>query len=1728
MSEKKLKKEQAKKDLLAIIREIARDKDDDLIFDLEKLLKRWEAAHPGKFKDFGLGHAKLTGFLRDECNVEHIDGTEYKIVQNKSKSENEALCPRPVQESQILFDSTAALEEDDVTVCEARPEDDQTTSPKPAIALNDLKHEVLTVLQNFILHGKKKRRRSFFTIEELSLAWQEKNPGPFKKYGYGHFKSFLECHCNFRRPSDCKQRDKFQISLQDVETELKNIQIFRGNVVSNASKSNKKQKKLEVNEISPVGWTGIQHGVDGSSQSPQPQAVIFQTDKVSSFTETIALPCNASNASVSAPPQEVDNACHSTKESGQNEVVDQDTQQSTVSLESTISQSEKYFFQVVTVLYKSGLEGLRRLFMKIHPTWKNSMQDIQSFNKGQLRLDSHETRKFKSGDIGSWDITLMAKVLLYSDLAVSALQNDQIDAVKKIREIKNTILSHHDSNELTKSEFEKIMKELKPAIVQVGIIEEEFETTLRNADLNKDNLYYKMFLEELRQNKKITEEISEGIHEIIRNLEKINQGVIKQSEIPEFLKKHNPNSWTQWLEIKKHLKNFDTDNNQYILVTDRIPSLDEEQAKILANVPWKLVLDLDPDSDIRGFLTQFTPGETKGGMIETYTPSNLKEVNNESLLDNKRMHWLFVNGRNLESNPASQRDLRLSNQDMPMQSIKDWKKNYKTPIEDFIKSCCKSLDSMKPTFCVVLDIQRGVSTQIAQIIVEKLDERFIYGGFAMSYLSFAPEIDIDDLPNAEFSSLPLNLFVTGVSSLLGCFDDKYQLPSSQQYNFLTEYLEIMYRGCEDIPDELSDDDKEKFKNKHLKSFLAGNVITFPSLYFRHDATRNITTEIINYIRSLQSKVSKSQIVQITHAPGSGGTTVARRVLWDLHTTVPCAVVKMEYAPESFGPDSDGEKYLISLCDRISFLEDRCRIPPVILVDGSSRVARILSDCVVRKMEGRAIILRCSNYQSGSESEDSYFQSHSQFKINPELKNDDADYSEFKQKYDDYSKRFPNNLPGAAKVSRVFHFPMMVMLGEFIKLDEIVQQSLDIVKKKSPVEYEVAILVAFLQGHSTFSTPASLLAKYFEKKSQTYEEIAGNFSANLINLMVPEKAPTKEKFIGYRDSLWDSSDDDRSVISIDDASEIDDRKQSKRIIKSYSFQHLKIANLVMKHSGRSLAEITEDFIHTKVLESYKGNKDYKYLIDNLFLYNKENSEEHFSNLVLKLDKIPNGGRILEDAAKQTKDVTFYSHVARFFAYKGKFQKARELIKEGFSAEKNAPVEKKRGVHNTEGYIVLKCMKKKKEAKIENIENLKSYAKEALDLFRKARDNPPRVYPNPLLGEVNVWQFCLEWIIKVNDSNVEQALKFILQDDFFSPSISECISLLDEVDQIVLTVPSLIDPARTRHLANDARMALTQSIGRSFNSKRKTYRAVNVQLLCKEITEKYFRSASEREIIRLRVLWLFEQTERKLYCLERLERQNLYDWLWKLVKDYNMWVHTRDLMDAAAIQPKPPFLIDDALSLVNDWQRNIPNDPLSYFFKYIFCFLLVCNGEVFDYRAIYEDAKETCSKKTHSNPRKIWQQYYLGKEGEKGSICTVLSRSVLESKYVEKDKPKNSRNDDANEHRRHEDLLDTTFWETHCRKYLLECKGRIYLSPSTPRGRRHPYIMMEPGNLKIGVPRNETGIPDLDYRPDSRVSFVVCFTLAGPKARGILFLDDSQQRGTNARYKRQGSRNEKSKN
>ena len=1258
--------------------------------------------------------------------------------------------------------------------------------------------------------------------------------------------------------------------------------------------------------------------------------------------------------------------------------------------------------------------------------------------------------------------------------------------------------------------------------------------------------------------------MKEGIsgikHDVSKVLEKVESHTFNQREVKQSLR--SKPGWEEWVKVKKKLKNLDVENNQYILIADRFKEVNSEYVKALANVPWKLVIDLDPNSDIDGFLSKFSPSYTKGGVVVTFPPSKLKDPNVVNMIDTKRMQWLFANGRNRKT--QGDNDSQEDNEEKPKDDIRSWKRTFKRPVEKLIDACCQKLDNMKPILCIVFSIKSNINIHIAKEILEVIDCNFSSLNFSIDYLNFAPILNLDDFPNVTFTSLPQNLFLEGLASLLGISEDKYTLPSNQkdlqitltqmQYNFLSEYLEILYNKCEEIPSELTDEKKRALQLAHLKKFLCGKAISFPSLFYRHDAERNITKKVSDRMSELLNTISKPRIVQITHAPGSGGTTIARRVLWDLHHMHPCAIVKLDKAPQNLAPDSEGEKYMNNLCERIVELEERCEKTPAILIDGDSRQVRILSDCIVRKIEGKVLILRCANYEktgnedkdelrshqidkgyyhdehkcTPSDRNDTYFSKEDEFSVNPRLKDDDNDHFAFEMKYDVYCKIFPrDDKDGATRNNqreRVFHFPMMAMLEKFEKLEPIVNESLEILKNiPQSAEYEIAIIVAFLQLYSNFPTPGSLVARLFKKNLKTYSEVAKHCSETLINLMVPAKAPSKEKFIASNDD--DDSDDDGDYNNGYNSENIaigTSSSTSGPVLQSYSFQHPEVARLVLKHSGRSVDQITQDFIQHKVLENYKKDNENRDLIDNLFLYNKESTEAHFSILVLELAKEANGGRIFEEVAKQTKDVTFFSHVARFFAdKKGDFTKARDLIKEGFKVDSNAPIEKKRGVYSAEGHIVLKKMKVKKR-NIADIEYLKMHSKEALDLFRKARGNPPWTFPNPLLGEVGVWQFCFEWIIKSTKGDVEEAIQSMFEDNFFAGAIGESIYLLEEVNRIVETLPTLYNHERTKTLANESKGLLFQTIGRiRSKTKREGWQTMRLGRLCEEIASKYNRITSEKDLIRLRVLWMLNNADRKIHLLDRGDKVNLHSWLIKLVLNFKMFNHTRDLMEAAAEQIQPPFDIDEALRIVVRWQEYLPNDPFSYLYQSMFCFLEVCKGSVFDYRTTYESALDKCRKKSQENSRRHLWHYFIGKDGD--SVCALLTRSKLETQYGNREKNMQ----EGNGARKKEDVLDQKFWDNRSRDYLLECTGRIECRQGSFRGKNTPCIMMEPGNVKINVPRNNAlGTAYMDYQPDSRVTFVVCFTLNGPIAKGIRFINSKEKKKPiQNKFNRQGSKIEK---
>ena len=153
--------------------------------------------------------------------------------------------------------------------------------------------------------------------------------------------------------------------------------------------------------------------------------------------------------------------------------------------------------------------------------------------------------------------------------------------------------------------------------------------------------------------------------------------------------------------------------------------------------------------------------------------------------------------------------------------------------------------------------------------------------------------------------------------------------SQNEFLYLKEHLQLLYDGCEDLPESFNDAAEEaSFFEENRKSFISGNQISFVSLYDNHDARREISTEIGNHIiRLLHQGLSISLIVEIRHSPGTGGSTIARRVMWDLHKCFPCAFLEISSSHHNFDEELSNK-----ITDRISALEEMCGTSPVILID----------------------------------------------------------------------------------------------------------------------------------------------------------------------------------------------------------------------------------------------------------------------------------------------------------------------------------------------------------------------------------------------------------------------------------------------------------------------------------------------------------------------------------------------------------------------------------------------------------------------------------------------------------------------------------------------------------------------------------------------------------------------------------------------------------------------------
>lgn len=1141
-------------------------------------------------------------------------------------------------------------------------------------------------------------------------------------------------------------------------------------------------------------------------------------------------------------------------------------------------------------------------------------------------------------------------------------------------------------------------------------------------------------------------------------------------------------NWDEWLRFCDAVGDFDTRKNQYILVTDALSPQNLDCFSILRSVPWKMVLDFDPMSEEKGFYHSFTSQEGQGSLISMFTPAEVKGSSMVSLarqIDPNKVQWMFVNGRS--SDTAGK-----------LQTFSDWEATSVKEISRFLGCCCDpdKFDKQKPVVCLILPFCQE-STPYLEVTLSRLFENFD-DQFNFKTVSFKQEKPLDVFRKVKVHTVDLSpkLVHLGLKEMLSSSStQRYRMPTSQakvyadlsekEYLYLKEHLEILYEGCEELP-EISNDPSEEdvqlknFLDEHRRLFMSGNEISFASLYDNHDAKREIERDIqIHVQRLLDNRLTRSMMVEIKHSPGTGGTTIARRVMWDLHRAYPCAFIEIG-SHLYFDEDNS---YASKLADRIAALEEICHTSPVILIDGKqSRVTEGLSNKLLRMLGNRgkrALLIRC---QHGSKTSSKESQEPSRFLpvfyVDVKLEDSVADLNEFQSKYKEFIEKSLGE-PPVSGPCRVFHFPLLAMMQTFRpKLKKIIDDTWNEMKT---LQQEIAVVVAFIQKYANHPTPALLLYDAFKRyirledgKNVTYEDIKELFSEHLLNLMVPSNPLLRR---GRMYHLMESSP------------------------QKYTFQHRLVAELLLKkclqEQGCDLFQVVSQFLQYPVYQ----RDDFLLLFEELFVYNKDGQRKRKFSFVfeeLKAIKPERAAEVFCEAAAKTGDSVIFASAARFFAKMEppSFPKAMELIEQAFQG-RNAK-QRFRSICHTKGVVLyIELQYKINSGKIKDLAKLEEVANRVLEAYKEARNFPP-TYPNPLIGEVDVWLACIGWIMRnICSRDSERTLKFLANQcpPFFRTCVSDSFYLLDIVDRIVQSVPTLQDPEETQRKCNDARLSLMKTFGTGPSSTGRRRDAEDVVQACKALcSAKNFPKSSALELKRLQAQFILNSSE-QIDSLKQEHLEFLLKLLEELVLKENEHRLAYHLMKVCVlVTGKQRYSLEQGLIVCDKWLEFSHHDCLPYFYQMAICFLKILDGHAMEFMPKYLKALKMCREKSQNHCRSSQSTLFVSKEGE--GMSRLVTRSTLfrgETDY----------STDVSE-------KVTRFWLVDNRKKLLECKGRIRLGPSSDRGKTYPYIELLQGKVDLYVGKNaDIGKVDRDFTIGQLVYFVVSFNLHGPVANGITF-------------------------
>ncbi|XP_063078224.1 sterile alpha motif domain-containing protein 9-like [Engraulis encrasicolus] len=349
----------------------------------------------------------------------------------------------------------------------------------------------------------------------------------------------------------------------------------------------------------------------------------------------------------------------------------------------------------------------------------------------------------------------------------------------------------------------------------------------------------------------------------------------------------------------------------FILVTNRFGSEDMSNIDFLMNLNILCVFDFDPDSNVSGFCQEYQKRHAANlHFLKDYiVPSGMgiEEFQNQMHLF-EQTSWIFCNGRN---------DFRgkYPSDDMT------WFKTKKTQLKECVSLICKQI-LPKGTFTVVFLLTSPVEGPLLHtyseffadmgghediLCISESEENFEkWQSFAGG--SFCDEDTVTHSSVVGMKMSHINATLQRIQSVAS--RTTKHLPTYVRGECLLEAreeermssLEILYM---DHSDETTEDFIAAEKENIEQHFYLGGQVDWLNFWLaekkhlgeviQRDAYHDVFDLLSDCLKN-NADQPHTQGLNIFHHPGSGGSTVARQVLWNSRRKLRCAVVKPSYSP----------------------------------------------------------------------------------------------------------------------------------------------------------------------------------------------------------------------------------------------------------------------------------------------------------------------------------------------------------------------------------------------------------------------------------------------------------------------------------------------------------------------------------------------------------------------------------------------------------------------------------------------------------------------------------------------------------------------------------------------------------------------------------------------------------------------------------------------------------------